>query len=443
MTDALTGTASLHEYERATTASQSAFASARELLPTGVSRQTLVYEPYPIYAERGAGQYLWDLDGNRYLDFVNNYTSLIHGHAYPPSVQAAAAELGRGGALGAPTRLEREYVEFLRTRFPVAQQIRFALSGSEAVAYALRVARAVTGRRRIVKFEGGFHGSSDEMQQSISSPPMRPGEFGRGRPSSAGLIDVPTLVCVYNDRDSLRAAFAAHGEEIAAVIAEPFLGNSGLVTADPGFLSWCAAQARQHGALFILDEIQSMRLAAGGAQELHGVVPDIVALGKIIGGGLPLACFGASANVMSWLDGFSPAVPQTGTFNAFSASLAAGLAAMRGFGVAEVTRLGLLGELVRAEIAATFAEAGLPVWVNGWGSMFNITMTAEPVRTYQAWKGAPTEMWQGIRMRMLADGIYITLRGTGCLSTPMREDDVAQLMASLRAAIRHVSAAGS
>jgi glutamate-1-semialdehyde 2,1-aminomutase len=442
MTEALTGTAGLHEYERATAASQSAFASARELLPTGVSRQTLVYEPYPIYAERGASQYLWDLDGNRYLDFVNNYTSLIHGHAYPPSVQAAAAELGRGGALGAPTPLERVYVEFLQARFPVARQIRFALSGSEAVSYALRVARAFTGRPRIVKFEGGFHGSSDEMQLSISSPPMRPGEFGAGLPNSAGLVCVPTLVCVYNDRDSVRAAFAAHGEEIAAVIAEPFLGNAGLVTADPGFLSWCAEFARQHGALFILDEIQSMRLSVGGAQELHGVVPDLVTLGKIMGGGMPLACFGASAQIMSWLDGFSPAVPQTGTFNAFSVSLAAGLAAMRDFGPAEIARLGLLGELARTQIAATFAEASLPVWVNGSGSMFNITMMAEPIRTYRAWRDAPTEMWQGIRMRMLADGIYLTLRGTGCLSTPMQEDDVARFVASLRAAIRQASAAG-
>ena len=152
MADTPAPTASLQEYERLTAASQSAFASARELPPTGVSRQTLVYQPYPIYAERGAGQHLWDLDGNRYLDFVNNYTSLIHGHGYSPSVLAAAAELGRGGALGAPTALEREYVEFLQARFPVAKQIRFALSGSEAVSYALCVARAAT--------EGGGSSSS-------------------------------------------------------------------------------------------------------------------------------------------------------------------------------------------------------------------------------------------------------------------------------------------
>jgi glutamate-1-semialdehyde 2,1-aminomutase len=175
---------------------------------------------------------------------------------------------------------------------------------------------------------------------------------------------------------------------------------------------------------------------------LHGVVPDLVALGKIMGGGMPLACFGASAQIMSWLDGFSPAVPQTGTFNAFSASLAAGLAAMRDFGPAEIARLGLLGELARTQIAAAFADASLPVWVNGSGSMFNITMMAEPIRTYRAWKEAPTEMWEDIRMRMLADGIYITLRGTGCLSTPMREDDVAQFVTSLRAAIRRASVAG-
>jgi glutamate-1-semialdehyde 2,1-aminomutase len=434
--DTLASTEARRAYEAATGSSRSAFKSAHERLPAGVSRQTLVYEPYPMFADHGMGKYLWDVDGNRYLDFVNNYTSLIHGHAYPPSVEAATAELRRGGALGAPTILEREFAELLHARFPVAQRIRFAVSGSEAVTYALRVARAVTGRSRVVKFEGGFHGGSDEMQWSINPDPMDPGEYSPGLPNSAGLLDVPTLVCVYNDRDSVRAAFEAHGEEIAALIAEPFLGNAGLVPAAPGFLAWCSDFVRQHGAVFVLDEVQSMRLSVGGAQQLHGVVPDIVILGKIMGGGLPLACFGSSAEIMSCLDGFTPAVPQTGTFNAFSASLAAGLATMRDYGRQEVTRLNELGELARSCLREVFADAGISVWVNGTGSMFHISLASDPVTSYRSWAATPTAEWQHIRVRALTAGIYMTARGTGCLSTPMNENDIHQLAESLRAALQ-------
>ncbi|GIH64126.1 aspartate aminotransferase family protein [Microbispora siamensis] len=422
-------------YEARTRLSEGAFSAARRSLPTGVSRQTLVYRPYPLFAERGQAQYLWDVDGNRYLDLVNNYTSLIHGHAYPPSVEAAVAQLHAGGALGAPTRLELEFAELLRHRFPVVERLRFALSGTEAVMYALRVARAHTGRQRVLKFEGGFHGGHDEVQYNIAHPPMAAGTFRAGEPNSAGLLDLPTLVAVYNDVESVEAAFAAHGEEIAAVIAEPFLGNAGLVAAAPDFLNRVKEIAHAHGALFVLDEIQSMRLTEGGAQRIHQVTPDIVTLGKIMGGGLPLAAFGGASHLMDALDGFAPEVPQTGTFNAFSASLAAGLATMQAFDRDAVARLNREGERLRAGVRRVFRDRDIPVTVNGQGSMFNVIVSDAPVTTYREWRQAPTELWSAVRMRLLAAGMYITARGTGCLSTAMSGYDVDTFLEALADAV--------
>lgn len=411
-------------YEAGTALSGAAFAAALSRLPSGVSRQTLAFAPYPLFAERGRGQYVWDVDGNRYIDFVNNYTSLIHGHAHQASVDAAIAELRRGGALGAPTRLELEFAGHLIARYPVMEQLRFALSGSEAIAYAIRCARAFTGRRRVLKFEGGFHGSHDEVQQNIATSPLPPGTFGYGQPSSQGLMAVETLVAIYNDRDSVGAAFQQHGEEIAVVVVEPFLGNAGLVPVAPGFLEFLRQVTHAHGSLLLIDEIQSMRLAYGGAQQLHNVRPDIVALGKIMGGGLPLAAFGASREIMSLLDGVAPPVPQTGTFNAFSAALAAGMATMIAFDEQAVARLSAMGESVRTGIRRVFAEHGVPVTVNGQGSMFNVCLHEAPVSDYRTWRSAPIELWTQLRMHLLARFHYITQRGTGCLSTPMTHADV-------------------
>jgi glutamate-1-semialdehyde 2,1-aminomutase len=430
---------SIRLYESGTSFSGEAFVAARHRLPTGVSRQTLVYEPYPLFAERGLGQYLWDVDGNRYRDLVNNYTSLIHGHAHPQSVKAATDELRRGGALGAPTRLELEFARLLIDRFPAIQQLRFALSGSEATTYAIRCARARTGRKRVLKFEGGFHGSHDEVQQSINADPLPPGEFGYGRPSSAGLMEVSTVVAVYNDRDSVRAAFAAHGEEIAVVAVEPFLGNAGLVTAASGFLEFLRDITHEFGALLLIDEIQSIRLALGGAQQLRGIRPDIVTLGKIMGGGLPLAAFGASREVMSVFDGFSPDVPQTGTFNAFSAALAAGMATMRAFDRSAISRLNALGDSVREGIRDIFHERGLPVTVNGEGSMFNIAVAEGPITDYRTWRSAQTDFWAHVRMHLLSRLNYITSRGTGCLSTPMTDADVSGFLDDLATAVDHTT----
>ncbi|WP_020501717.1 aspartate aminotransferase family protein [Sciscionella marina] len=422
-------------FRAGTPGSRTSYRRALDRIPTGVSRQTLAYAPYPVFAEHGAGQYLWDVDGNRYLDLVNNYTSLIHGHAHAPSVEAAIGALRRGSALGAPCPGEYEFAELLAGRFPAMQRLRFALSGTEAIIFAVRAARAFTGRPRLLKFEGGFHGSGDEVQQSIGAEPLAAGTYGRGEPNSAGLAETSTLVAVYNDRASVSRVFAEHGDEIAAVVAEPFLGNAGLITAEPGFLAFLAETAHRHGALLILDEIQSMRLDLGGAQRTHGVFPDLVTLGKIMGGGMPLAAFGGRAEIMTAFDGFAPRIPQTGTFTAFNVGLAAGLVTMRDFGPDEIEALNSIGAKFRSGIAAVFAEHAVPVAVNGSGSMFNISLAGPPVRDYRTWCGADTATWARIRTGLLARGVHINARGTGCLSTPMTETDSDDFLTALHLAV--------
>ncbi|MBS1868076.1 MAG: aminotransferase class III-fold pyridoxal phosphate-dependent enzyme [Actinobacteria bacterium] len=424
-----------NRYEALTPGSGRARQAARRRLPTGISRQTLFYEPYPFFARSGSGPYVEDVDGRRYLDFVNNYTSLIHGHAHPATVAATAEAAAAGGAPGAPTELELALADELVARFPVLEWLRFTISGSEAVALALRAARAFTGRARVLKFQGGFHGCADEVQVSIGGEPMEPGSFGPGTPTSAGLARVETLVAVYNDPASVDAVFAAHGDEIAAVIVEPFLGNGALIRADDAFLAGLTERARAHGVLLVLDEIQSGRLAYGGAHAAYDVRPDLVTVGKTIGGGLPLAAFGGRRDVMEAFDGVQPRIIQTGTFTAFPLALAAGLATLAEWDRPAIERLNALGGRLREELAALFARRGVAARVNGQGSMFNIAFGERPVESYAALAGTDAAALAALHEALLADGIYLTARGTGCLSTPMDERHLDTLLQAIDRAL--------
>lgn len=425
-------------YEAQTPRSREALDAARRRLPTGLSRQTLLYRPYPFVARRGEGAYLADIDGARYLDFVNNYTSLLHGHNHGPSTEATYRAVLDSAAPGAPTELEFELAKELVARVPSQEWIRFAVTGSEAVLFAIRAARAFTGRPRVLKFEGGFHGSIDDVQVSIGSRPMEPGTVADGVPASAGVVCRDTIVGVYNDRASVNAAFALHGSEIAAVIVEPFLGNAALIPADRDFLHHVKAVAHEHGAVLILDEIQSCRLAYGAAQSLYDISPDLTTMGKTIGGGMPLASVGGRRDIMEVFDGFDAPVRQTGTFNAFPASLAAGLAALADWQAADVKRLNAMGDGLRQWLREAFERHGVAAHVNGQGSMFNITIGA-PATDYRGFARADVATMEILHQELLARGVYIAGRGTGCLSTPMTEDDLEVFRAAVDSSIAAVA----
>jgi glutamate-1-semialdehyde 2,1-aminomutase len=419
----------LQRYQRRTPGSAELFAAARGVVAGGVSRGTLAFDPYPFYVETAAGARITDVDGNEYIDFVNNYTSLPHGHGHAGTTAAAAAQLAVSSAVGAPMELEAVYAAELRDRIPSLERLRFTTTGSEAVAFAARVARTYTGRTRILKFEGGFHGSHTEFYQDIAvMPPLMPGSSSAARASSAGLEPTQTVTAVYNDPGSVRAAFSAWGPQLAAVVLEPFLGNGALVTATTDFLDAIFEASRDHGTLVIFDEIQSLRAGYRGAQGLWGYRPDLTCVGKIMGGGFSLAAYGGRADLFGPLEGPAPSILQTGTFTANGPALAAGQAAMRELTPEAYDELERRTERVRSGIRESFVRHGIPVHVNGIGSMFNISITDEPVASYRAFRAADASRLAAFRLELLTRGVLIMPRGTGCLSTAVGDDDISQML---------------
>lgn len=428
--------AGLDAYRAKTRGSEVAFSRASEALPGGVSRQTLAVEPYPPFVVSARGCELIDVDGNRYVDFVNNYTSLIHGHAHPGTVEAVGTCLGElGSAPGLPSLLEHELAGEVRRRFDPAGQVRFTVSGSEAAGYAIRLARAATGRQRVLKFEGGFHGSFNDVQCNIGADALPSGAAVVGAPNS-GVGETSTIVSVYNDLESVDDAFEHWPGEIACVIVEPFLGNAALIEAAPGFLAAVHKRAAAAGALFILDEIQSCRLAYGGVRGAHGVEPDITLLGKTIGGGLPLAAVLASPELMLLFGGVDapedgPMVSQTGTFNAFPPALASGLATLAEYGPSEIDALNAEGDRLRSLLRDVFASRDVPVWIGGRGSMFHISLTERPIERYADLAYCDAATWRIVHLNLLLRGIYLMPRGTGCLSTASGPEATDALIAAI------------
>ncbi len=427
-----TTTPSINDYLTRTPQSRELFVHANLVIPGGVSRATLAYQPYPFYAATAAGAVITDVDGNDYLDLINNFTSLPHGHGHAGTTAAVVAELSTSSAIGTAHPREAQYASELQHRVPAMQRLHFTTTGSEAVEFAVRVARANTDRSRILKFEGAFHGSYNELYQDIGQPPLPLASSAPARPESAGLEPTHTVTAIYNDVASVRDAFARWGTEIAGVVIEPFLGNSALITAERDFLDAVFESARTHGALVVFDEVQSLRVGYHGAQGRWGYAPDLVAVGKIMGGGYPLAAFGGRADLMEVLSGDGPRVLQTGTFTASPVFLAAGQAAMRDLGQADYDILETRTERLRVAIREEFGRAGVPVHVNGIGSMFNIAITSEPVTSYRAHRRTDTAKFADLRLELLLRGVLVMPRGTGCLSTAVTDDHIDHSIAALR-----------
>lgn len=432
----------LSRYERRTGGSKKLFEAAKRVIANGVSRSTLAFEPYPFYAGDAHGAHVTDVDGNSYLDLVNNYTSLPHGHGHAATLEAATEELRISSAIGTAHPLEAIYAADLNSRYPSLEKLRFTTTGSEATAFAARVARANTGRPRILKFEGGFHGSHNELYQDIAvMPPLVPGTSAPARPASAGLEPTATITAVYNDADSVRHAFDAYGAEIAGVIVEPFLGNGSLITAEPAFVDAIFTSAHNAGALVIFDEVQSLRAGYGGAQGEWGYRPDLTAIGKIMGGGFPLAAYGGRSELFEVFDATHPdAIVQTGTFTAAPMILAAGRAAMAALTPETCSELNSRTERLRASLRATAAQKKFPIHVNGVGTMFNISVSDAPVTNYRAHRAADTDALSELRLHMVNAGVLIMPRGTGCISTPMTDDDIQQVIDAFADAIDRILA---
>jgi glutamate-1-semialdehyde 2,1-aminomutase len=412
------------------TKSQELFAKALRLMPGGVNSPVRAFRAVggdPLYIARGEGSTLTDVDGKSYIDYVLSWGPLILGHAHPEVVEALAGVLKTGTSFGACTAAEVELAERIREAYPSVERLRLVNSGTEATLSALRVARAATGRDKILKFEGCYHGHADSLLVKTGS-----GVVTLGLPDSPGVPQVLanlTVAAPFNDPVALDAAFHAHQNQLAAAIVEPVVGNMGCVPPRQGFLEKLRALTAEQGTVLIFDEVMTgFRVAYGGAQQLYKIQPDLTTLGKIIGGGLPVGAYGGKAALM---DLVAPAGPvyQAGTLSGNPLAVAAGLKTLellRRPGSYE--RLDTLTEKLASGLASEAAKAGVPLTLNRVGSMFTAFFTARPVTDYSSAKQADTAAFGKFFRALLERGVYFppSQFEAAFLSLSHSEDDIAR-----------------
>jgi glutamate-1-semialdehyde 2,1-aminomutase len=424
-------------YRARTPRSAALHGDAVRVFPGGVTRSVTFHAPYPLCVGEGCGCRVRDVDGNDYIDCLGNFGAMIHGHAHPAIVGAICEQVARGTDFGAPTELHVSLAREIMRRVSSVERLRFTTSGTEAVLYAIRAARAFTGRTKILKMEGSYHGGYDSVSVSVD-PGGVPALWPRGVVGSAGLppdVGEETLVAPFNDLAAVERVMRAHGRELAAVIVEP-LTVRGMIPADAEFLRGVGALARELGVLFILDEVVTLRLAYGGAQQLLGVAPDLTTFGKIIGGGLPIGAFGGRADVMAGFDpSHTPAVHHSGTFAGNSAVLAAGKAALSLLDADAFARLDKIGDRLRNGLRSAARAAGLEAQVTGLGSLAAIHLTAGDVRNYRDTLRTNREAMRWFHLALLNRGVFGRAGGSFFLSTPMQEAEIDSVVSAVSDAL--------
>jgi glutamate-1-semialdehyde 2,1-aminomutase len=393
--------------ERSHEQSQRLMERAERLIVGGVNSPVRAFRAVggsPPFVASAQGCTLTDVDGNRYIDYVGSWGPAILGHAHPKVIERVREVALSGLSFGAPTALEVTFAEALVARYPSMEMVRCVSSGTEATMSALRVARGFTGRDVIVKFDGAYHGHSDSLLVKAGS-----GAATFGAADSAGVPEDlvrNTATLGYNDIAALEKLFADQGKRVAAVIVEPVAGNMGCVAPEPGFLEAIVRLCTSHGALSIFDEVMTgSRLAAGGAQARYGLRPDLTCLGKVVGGGMPLAVYGGRRDVMSRIAPLGP-VYQAGTLSGNPLAVSAGLATLELLDDAAYARLEALGARLEAGIRRALPSAKVPVCVQRVGSMFTIFFHGGPIRSWNEAKNCDTKAFGRFHRALLAEGVY-------------------------------------
>lgn len=429
---------SADRYVARTPASAALHARARRSLPGGDTRTVISFPPYPLYVAEAQGCWLTDVDGNRYVDLLGNYTSMIHGHAHPAIVEAVTSQVRKGTGHAGGTEHAVELAEILVSRVPGVDAVRFCNSGTEATLNAIRAARAFTGRSPILKFEGGYHGSHDSVEISVAPPVAAAGDPEAPlavpeEPGIPGAVIADVAVAPFNDLGATRDI--ARRVRPAAIIVEPMLGASGTIPPVAGFLPGLRELADELGSVLVFDEVITFRLALGGAEEWSGVRPDVATFGKIIGGGLPVGAFGGRAEIMDMYAPPDPTLVQSGTFNANPLTMAAGVAGMRLLDREAIDRLASLGRLFAEGLEKVVADVGVEATVTGMGSLWTTHFTRGPVTDYRSKAIADVELQRRFHLALLCEGIFSAPRGMFALSTVMTDSTVEEALAGISRAL--------
>ena len=415
------------------------FAASSRILPGGVDSPVRAFKSVgatPLFISRGRGSQIEDVDGHKYIDYVMSWGPLIHGHAPKGLLKVLATAASRGTSFGAPTELETWLGHRVAMLMPSIEKIRFVSSGTEATMSALRVARAATGRDKVIKFEGCYHGHADAFLVQAGS-----GALTLGVPTSPGVtaaVAADTLVARYNDLASVERLLTEHRGRVAAIIVEPIAGNMGLVPPADGFLAGLRSLCDREGTLLIFDEVISgFRAGAGGAQQLFGVRPDLTCLGKIIGGGLPVGAYGGRAALMNLVSP-SGGVYQAGTLSGNPLAMAAGIWSLENLSPRLYKHMAKLTGMLAAGLADAARAAGVPVQINAFGSLLTVFFTTQPVRDFASAMTADTARYGAFFREMLARGIYLPPSQFECwfLSAAHTPRDIEKTVGAAREALK-------
>jgi glutamate-1-semialdehyde 2,1-aminomutase len=419
------------------------FEKARGILPGGVNSPVRAYKSVggsPLFIKKAKGSKIWDVDGNKFIDYVSSWGPLILGHAHPRVLEAIRKAASRGTSFGAPSELELKLAELITRAMPSVQMVRMVNSGTEATMSALRLARAFTNRSKVIKFAGCYHGHADSFLIKAGS-----GATTLGVPDSPGVprsVAADTLIAQYNDIESVHRLVNRHGPDIAAVIVEPIAGNMGVVLPKKGFLRGLRSLCSRNRTLLIFDEvITGFRVALGGAQEFYGIKPDLTTLGKIIGGGMPVGVYGGRREIMKTVAPSGP-MYQAGTLSGNPLAMAAGYETLKILSERKELYLDLdkKGKLLAREIEGIIQRFSLPLTLNSIGSMFTLFFTENKVTDYESARSSDTSLFAAYFREMLQHGIYLppSQFETAFLSVAHSDADIERTVAAARRALGRV-----
>ncbi len=436
-------------YPAATSRSSELYDRGKSVIPDGVSRSTVIIRPHPVYVDHAKGAWITDVDGNRYLDCNNNFTSIILGHADPEIEAAVHSQLAKGTAFSMASEAEIQLAELLCERVAGCEQIRFCNSGTEAVMGAIKAARAFTQRPTIIKVEGSYHGTYDHAEASLGSDPSNWGlahrpstiPYSEGAPDS--LADEVVIV-QFNDVAGVTEAIQTVGSGLAAVLLDPMPSRVGMPVLDPSFAEAIRTGTRDVGALLILDEVISLRLGLGGAQAIHHIDPDLTAMAKIIGGGFPVGAIGGKSEVMdvfAAVHGNRAAVPSGGTYTANPVTMTAGFACMSQLDQTSFDRLADIGDKIRQGLRELFASQSLEWQVTGAGSLFRIHPHQRPIKSYRNahLDSDESALMESLQHRLLEREVYFSSYGMGCMNLATSDGDIQHFQDAMDVALRVVA----